>query len=395
MSRDVARSGDGSLPVSYADLLEQVKTQVRAARVQAARVVNVELIALYWRVGRLILDRQQAEGWGSRVIDRLAADLRAEFPGMRGFSPRSLVYMRSLAATYPDPIAQQPAAQLPWGHLMILLDRVRDQPDRDWYVAQAVQNGWSREVLRHHIATGRAARVGAALNNFADTLPPGSDLAREIVTDPYDLDFLALEPSFSERDLENALVAQLTAFLAELGAGFAFVGRQYRLPVGDRDFFVDLLFFHLGLRCYVVFELKVGPAEPEHLGKLHFYVNAIDDLLRRPERGDGPTIGILLAADRDDIVVEYALRGYGTPLAVSTYTTHRALPDELREALPSADELGGIVEEWRTRRPTIAVTTGTDFATLTWRDETGQIRTTRVDRDLAQQLRDDGQSWPT
>lgn len=184
-------------------------------------------------------------------------------------------------------------------------------------------------------------------------------------------------------------MAQLTLFLAELGAGFAFVGRQYRLPARDREFLVDLLFFHLGLRCYVVFELKVGPAEPEHLGKLHFYVNTVDDLLRRPEHGDRPTIGILLAADRDDVVVEYALRGYDTPMAVSTYTTHRALPADVRDALPSAEDLGDVVrtaEQWRTRRPAIGTTTGAQSATLTWRDEGGQPHTSSVDLDVAQQL---------
>jgi len=342
-----------ALPAGYATLLEQVKTQVRSARMQAARVVNTELVALYWQIGRLILARQQAEGWGTRVIDRLAADLRAEFPGMRGFSPRNLVYMRTLAAAYPQTITQQAAAQLPWGHLMMLLDTVPDQQARDWYAAQALGHGWSRNVLSHHISTERYRRFGKAPNNFAGSIAGGADtdLARELVSDPYDLDFLSLHPDYSERDLEDALVAQLTEFLAELGAGFSFVGRQYRLPVGDEDFFVDLLFFHLGLRCFVVFELKVGPAQPGHLGQLHFYVNVVDDLLRRPEHGAGPTIGILLATDRNDVVVEYALRGYDTPLAVSTYTTHRALPGEVRDALPSPEELGDVIQQWRRRNP--------------------------------------------
>jgi len=375
-----------ALPASYGELLEQVKTQVRTARVQAARVVNTELVVLYWRIGRLILSRQEGQGWGTRVIDRLAADLRTEFPGMRGFSPRSLAYMRRLAAAYPEEILQQSAAQLPWGHLMVLLDRVPDQQARDWYAAQAVEHGWSRAIMTHHIAADRHSRTGRAVTNFAAALPPGSDLAHEIVADPYDLDFLTLDPDYSERDLEDALVAQLTEFLAELGAGFSFVGRQYRLPVGDSDFFVDLLFFHLGLRCFVVFELKVGPAQPGHLGQLHFYVNVVDDLLRRPEHGDGPTIGILLATDRNDTVVEYALRGYDTPLAVSTYTTHRALPSEVRDALPSPEELGDVVDRWRHRSPTIGLTSGAASATLTYRDDNGNVQTEIVSQDLAQQL---------
>jgi predicted nuclease of restriction endonuclease-like (RecB) superfamily len=347
-----AKSGSVE-PVGYAELLEQVKAQVRSSRVQAARAVNTELIGLYWQIGALILERQESEGWGSKVIGRLAADLRAEFPGMRGLSQRSLVYMRTFAAAFEAPIAQQAAAQLPWGHVMVLLDKVGDHEARRWYATQAVEYGWSRAVLTHHIATRRHERVGAAPNNFPATLAVGeSDLAREIVHDPYDLDFLSLDPGYTERELEDALVARMTHFFTELGDGFAFVGRQYRLPVGDQDFFIDLLFFHLGLRRYIVFELKVGRVEPEHLGKLNFYVNAVDDLLRRPEHGDGSTIGILLAADRDDVVVEYALRGYETPLAVSTYTTHRALPEEVRPALPSPDELAEVIREVNRHRTT-------------------------------------------
>ena len=339
----------GNLPTGYVDLLEQVKDQVRTARTQAARAVNTELVAMYWKIGKLLLDRREAQGWGTGVVARLAADLRAEFPEMRGFSSRNLAYMRSLAVAYPDEILQQPAAQLPWGHLMVLLDKVSDPTARDWYAAQAVQHGWSRGTLTHHISSNRHDRKGIAPNNFTATLAPDdSDLAREILHDPYELDFLALDPGYTERQLEDALIAQLTGFLTELGAGFAFVGRQYRLPVGGRDYFADLLFFHLGLRRFVVIELKVGQAEPEHLGKLNLYVNAIDDQLRRPDAGDGSTIGILLAADRDDIVVEYALRGIETPMAVSTYT-HRALPDELRPALPSADDLAQVVHDARRR----------------------------------------------
>lgn len=344
-------SDTGLQPGDYGELLEQVKQQVRHARVQAARTVNTELIALYWQVGELILQRQSAQGWGSKVITRLAGDLRAEFPGMRGFSPRNLTYMRTFAHDYPDqdgPIAQQPVAQLPWGHLTVLLDKVSDPQTRGWYISQTIQHGWSRNVLTHHITNGRHTRVGTAPNNFPTTLAAGeSDLVAEVIADPYDLDFLALDPGYTERQLEDALVAQLTHFIAELGAGFSFVGRQYRLPIGDQDYFLDLLFYHLGLRRFVVFELKIGPAEPEHLGKLNFYVNAVDDLLRRPEHGDHATIGILLAASRNNVVIQYALRGIDTPMAVSTYTTHQDLPDDIRPALPTPADLAGIVEEVR------------------------------------------------
>ena len=324
-----------ALPTDYSDLLAQIKDQVRAARLSAARAVNVELIALYWRIGRIIQQRQNAEGWGTRVIDRLAEDLRAEFPGMRGLSQRNLIYMRSLATAWPEQITQQPAARLPWGHLILLLDRLPEPAARDWYADQAVQHGWSRATLTHHIAADRRGRLGAAPNNFPATLPPAhSGLAVEILADPYNLDFLALDPGHSERQLEDAIVARLSHFLTELGAGFAFVGRQYRLPVGDQDYFLDLLFFHLGLRRYIIFELKVGRAEPEHLGKLSFYVTVVDDLLRRPEHGDQATIGILLAADRDDIVVEYALRGIDNPPG-SQHLHHRPGPPRRRPARPA------------------------------------------------------------
>ena len=339
------------VPAGYADLLEQVKGEVAAARVRAARVVNTELVVLYWRIGTLIRRRRQAEGWGSRVVARLAEDLRAEFPAMRGFSPRNLVYMQTLASVVGSEIAQQPVAQLPWGHVTVLLDKLDDQGQREFYAARAAAYGWSRAVLSHHIATGLHERSGEAVTNFPATLGADSDLVNEIVQDPYNLDFLALEPGFSERHLEDALVARLTHFLAELGEGFAFVGRQYRLTVGGQDFFADLLFFHLGLRRYVVFELKVGAAAPEHLGQLNFYVNIVDDLMRRPEHDDGPTIGILLAATRDDVVVEYALRGYDTPLAVSTYTTTAALPEEIRTALPSVEDLAAVVRDVRDEPP--------------------------------------------
>lgn len=341
--------GQGDPVVGYADLLEVVKAEVQAARVQAARVVNTELVALYWRIGRLILDRQGEQGWGAKVTARLGADLRGEFPAMRGLSARNLAYMRAFAAAFDvGEIVQQPVAQLPWGHVTVLLDKLDGPADREFYADRAVRYGWSRAVLTHQITTGLRERTAGAVTNFPETLGADSDLVSEIVHDPYNLDFLALDAGFGERALEDALVTRLTHFLAELGEGFAFVGRQYRLTVGGQDFFADLLFFHLGLRRYVVFELKVTAAVPEHLGQLNFYVTAVDELLRRPEHDDGPTIGILLAATRNDVVVEYALRGWDTPLAVSTYTTTAALPEDVRRALPSVEDLTDVVRHART-----------------------------------------------
>ncbi|RIJ70613.1 DUF1016 domain-containing protein [Nakamurella silvestris] len=352
---EVTRHSTSELPVGYREFLSQVKAEVKGARIRAARSVNTEVIELYWRIGKLILARQEEQGWGTGVISRLSADLRHEFPGMRGFAQRSLVYMRTFAAAWPEPIAQGPLAQLPWSHITTLLDKVKDPDVRTWYELEDLRNGWSAAVLAHHITNDRHTRVGGAPNNFLELLAPAeSDQTRELLQDPYDLDFLALDPDHTERDLEAALVGRLTCFLAELGSGFAFVGRQYKLSVGSSDYFIDLLFYHLALRRFVVFELKAVAAQPEHVGKLNFYVNAVDDFLRRPQYGDGTTIGILLAADRDDVAVQYALRGLQTPLAISTYTNHRALPDEVRPVLPSVDELTEVVRDIRINRSPVA-----------------------------------------
>ncbi|NMM32410.1 MAG: DUF1016 domain-containing protein [Phycicoccus sp.] len=330
----------------YHQLLDDVLAEIRLARIRAGQAVNAERTLLYWRIGRLVQTRQQQEGWGAAIVDRLAADLAAQFPGARGWSPRNIRSMRILAESYPTEELAAAVANLPWGHLTVLMSQVPDPAARAWYVEQATRYGWSRSVLTHHIGTDRFQRVGQGPDNFTTTVPVGEqDLVREVLADPYDLEFLALDPAHSERQLEDALVAKLSAFLTELGQGFAFVGRQYRLPVGDREFFADLIFFHLGLRRFIIFELKVGPVEPEHLGKLSFYVTAVDAQLRRPEHGDGPTIGILLAGHRDDVVVEYALRTVDAPLAVATYTTDRTLPADLRAALPSSAELADLITD--------------------------------------------------
>lgn len=330
----------------YRELLAEVLSEIRAARVRAGLAVNAERTLLYWRIGRLILDRQRAEGWGASVIDRLAVDLATEFPGARGWSPRNLRDMRTLAESYPTVELATAVATLPWGHLLLLMRDVPEPAARAWYADQTVRHGWSRAVLTHHLNTDRHARMGSTLDNFATTVPAvEQDLVREVLADPYDLEFLALDPTHSERQLEDSLVTRLSAFLTELGTGFAYVGRQYRLRVGERDFYADLLFYHLTLRRFVVFELKVTTVEPEHVGKLSFYVTAVDEALRRPEHGDGPTIGILLAGHRDDVVVEYALRTVGAPLAVATYTTDRTLPAEVRAALPTRAQLAGVVAD--------------------------------------------------
>jgi predicted nuclease of restriction endonuclease-like (RecB) superfamily len=334
-------------PSGYAELLQQLKTRIRGAQVRAALAVNRELILLYWSIGRDILQRQNAEGWGSKVIDRLAHDLQNEFPGVEGFSPRSLKYMRSFAAAWPDePIVQQVAAQLPWGHHMVLLDQAKDAPIRLWYLRAAVEHGWSRNILVHMIKGGLHEREGKALTNFQRTLPPeGSDMAEQILRDPYNFDFLTLADDYKERELERGLLIHLRDLLLELGRGFAFVGSQVPLVVGDDTFYLDLLFYHVRLHCYFIIELKTGKFKPEYAGKLNFYLSAADGLIRTP--ADGPTLGLLLCEGRNGAVVEYALRDIAKPIGVSTYRVTRELPAPLQEDLPSIEDLQGVVEKLR------------------------------------------------
>ncbi len=324
----------------YVALLAQAKTAVRDAQLRAHLAVNHELIGLYWQLGRLILDRQHAEGWGTKVIERLSADLRAEFPDMTGLSRSNLHYMRAFAEAWPE-IVQQAVGQLPWGHITVLIDKLEDADVREWYASQAVDNGWSRNVLLNQIMSKLHERLGAAPSNFARTLPAGeSELVQQMTKDPYNLEFLGFRAGVAERKLESALVAHLQRFLLELGAGFAFVGRQYRLEVGGEEFFADLLFYHLRLRRYVVIELKTGPFKPEYAGQLNFYVNVIDDILRTPN--DGLTVGILLCATHNERVVRYALHSIDTPMAVAGYR-YRDLPDDVRAALPEDDALEATV----------------------------------------------------
>ena len=259
------------LPEGYSEFLASLKRRVQEARLKATLSVNRELILLYWEIGQMILQRQKKEGWGAKVIERLAHDLRKEFPDMRGFSARNLKYMRSFADAYPDKkFVQQVAAQIPWFHHCILLDKVKDPAERIWYIQQTTLHGWSRNVLVHQIESGLYHRKGKAITNFNKTLPsPQSDLAQETLKDPYVFDFLGLTQDIYERELEKELIARLRDFLLELGSGFAFVGSQVHLEVGGEDFYLDLLFYHLKLRCYIVIELKTGPFKPEYAGKMN------------------------------------------------------------------------------------------------------------------------------
>ena len=324
----------------YAKFLVDIKIRIRSAQTRAALSVNSELVLLYWHIGNDILKRQDEQGWGAKVITRLSHDLSHEFPQMKGFSSRNLKYMRGFAAAYPDEaFVQEVLAQITWYHNITLLSKVKDSKEREWYVRQTIQNGWSRNVLVHQIESGLLNRQGNSVTNLERTLPaPQSELVFEILKDPYNFDFLTLGQEFSERDLHQSLLIHIRDFLMELGVGFAFVGSEYHLEVGGQDFYIDLLFYHLKLRCYVVIELKAGNFVPEYAGKLNFYLSAVDDLLRQ-ESHDQPSVGILLCKTQNRFIAEYALRDMNKPMGVSTYQLMHALPENLRSSLPSIEEL--------------------------------------------------------
>lgn len=330
-----------ALPGWYPDLLASVASHVTTGHRRAVAAANAELLAAYWAIGRAILDRQHEEGYGYRVIDRLSADLRERFPDARGYSPRNLRYMRAFAAAWPDPeIVQRSAAQLPWRHHMVLLDKLKVSDQRLWYAAAALDHGWSRDVLALQIDTRLQERMGKAVTNFARTLPEdASDLAQQATRDPYLFDFLSTTQTRNERDLEQGLVDHVGRFLVELGRGFGYMGRQVRLTLDGREFYCDLLFYHARLHCYVVIELKTVDFDPAFLGQLSIYMVAVDDLLAGPD--DRPTIGLLLCRTKSNTVVEYALRGSSKPIGVAEWATAitTSLPDDLRGSLPTIAEL--------------------------------------------------------
>ncbi|NJN21520.1 MAG: DUF1016 domain-containing protein [Leptolyngbya sp. RL_3_1] len=324
---------------SYAALLDGLKTQIRSAQVKAALAVNQELVQLYWQIGREILTRQQTQGWGGKVIDRLAKDLKREFPDMQGFGSRNLKYMRAFAAAYPETeFVQQLAAQIPWGHNCLLLDKIKDPTERRWYMQQTIANGWSRNGLALQIEGGRYGNQGNAITNFEHTLPSHqSDLAQQLIKDPYNFDFLTLGQDAQEREIERGLVDRIRDFLLELGVGFAFMGSQYEITVDGKDYRIDLLFYHARLHCYVVIDLQMGEFEPEFSGRMNFYVSAVDAYLR--SGGDSPTIGIILCRSKQKTTVEFALQGLQKPIGVSTYQLNQNLPDAFKTNLPTPEQL--------------------------------------------------------
>lgn len=326
-------------PEGYAAWLTELKTRIAGAQQRATLAVNRELVLLYWQIGHDILQRQAQQGWGAKVIERLAHDLRGTFPLMKGFSPRNLKYMRAFAAAWPDSdFVQQVAAQLPWFHLCTLIDKVKTSEARDWYLAKALEQGWSRNILVMQIETGARERTGQAVTNFSTSLPPThSDLAREALKDPYRFDFLGLTETAAEREIEAALVNHVSRFLLELGAGFAYVGRQVPIEVGGEDFFIDLLFYHLKLHCYVVVELKAGEFKPAHTGQLSFYLSAVDAQVKTAH--DSPTIGLLLCKTQNRVVAEYALRDSNKPIGIAEYQLVASLPQEFATNLPSIEQI--------------------------------------------------------
>jgi predicted nuclease of restriction endonuclease-like (RecB) superfamily len=328
-----------ALPSDYTQWLASLKQRIQGARQRALLVANSEQIRLYHDIGREILDRQSMQGWGAKVIDQLSADLRAAFPDMKGFSSRYLKYMKVFAQECPDlQIGQQSAAQLPWFHIVTLITKLSDHSLRDWYAREALVQSWPRDTLNIQIKSQLHLRKGAAVTNFDQRLaPPHAGLATQILKDPYHFDFLGLGDEAHERDIENALMRHITRFLLELGFGFAFVGRQFRLEVAGEEFFIDLLFYHTRLKCYVVVELKAHAFKPEHTGQLNFYLSAVDAQIKASD--DAPTIGLLLCRTQNRLVAEYALSGIDKPIGIAEYQLVRALPEPLDTSLPSIEQI--------------------------------------------------------
>ena len=323
----------------YRQALAEIKLRIQSAQVRAVFAVNSEMLALYWDIGRRLLLWQSERGWGAAVVEQMATDLHATYPQMKGFSRSSLFAMRQMVAFFGTQFEFVPQAvgQMPWGHVRTLLTKVKTVDTALLYAESCIEHGWSRSVLEWQIEQRFHERAGKAVGNFTKTLPaPQSELVQQSLKDPYVFDFLMLTPQAVERDIENQLVAQITRFLLELGKGFAFLGRQYPLAVNGKDYFLDLLFYHTRLKCYVVIELKAGEFKPEYIGKLNFYLSAVDDQLRTPD--DQPTIGLILCKNKDKLDVEYALRDINKPMGVSSFIG-KDIPLSVQSQLPSVEEI--------------------------------------------------------
>ena len=326
--------------VDYKSIFSELKEKIVHSQQHAVQIVNKELVLLYWEIGQTILKHQSEKGWGAKIIDSLSDDLRKTFPKMKGFSVRNLKYMRQFASVYSDFVfVQEVLAQLSWYHNITIIQKIKDDAQRKWYIAKTIENGWSQTVLVHQIELDLYARSDhKKISNFSKTLvSPHSELAQETLKDPYIFDFLSLSEKAKERDIEEQLVQHITKFLLELGAGFAFIGNQYKLEIGNKEYYIDLLFYHLKLKCYFVIELKSVAFKPEFAGKLNFYLSAVDDLLKSDT--DNPTIGLLLCKTKDKIEAEYSLRDINKPIGISEYQITKNIPAELKSKLPTIKEI--------------------------------------------------------
>ena len=339
---------------AYKDWLIELKQKVRTAQLKAAVAVNTELIMLYWELGKMITEKQTA--WGSKFLEQLSQDLRTEFPNMEGFSVTNLKYFRlfyqyvnfrpqteddlheAIRPQAEDPLLLQHFKQIPWGHTKLIINKIKNTDEALFYINKTIENGWSRNILSLQINANLFQRQGKAIHNFQNTLPEiTSDLAHQMIKDPYQFDFLALTDNYKERELENALVNNITNFLLELGSGFAYIGRQVPLMIGDQEYFIDLLFYHLKLRAYVVVELKTTDFIPEYAGKLSFYLSAANDLIKHPT--DNPTIGLMICKNKNNIIAEYALKDINQPIGVSEYQLSKLFPEEFKSSLPTIEEI--------------------------------------------------------
>jgi len=338
------------LPSDYKEFLEAIKKRIREAQLRASLSVNRELVWLYWSIGKSILEKQNKKGWGAKIIDQMATDLTVDFPGASGFSVRNLKYMRKFAEVYPDlQFVQALLAQIPWWHNILLIEKLKDPTERNWYAHQILQNGWSGRALEEAIKSNLYGRQGKAVTNFKACLPdPHSRLANDILKSPYNFGFLTLTHDYVEQELERGLVDNLEKLILELGQGFAFIGRQYHIKIAGDDYYLDMLFYHIKLRCFCVVELKTTDFKPEYAGKLNFYLAAVDRQLKHSS--DNPSIGMIICRTKNDLKVEYSLERSTMPMGVSEYEVNimDALPKELEGTLPTAAEIEAKLTEHRT-----------------------------------------------
>jgi predicted nuclease of restriction endonuclease-like (RecB) superfamily len=334
-----------SLPPEYKSLLTEIQGRIRAARYEALKAVNRELIALYWDIGKMIVERQEREGWGQSVVERLAADVQRSFPGIRGFSAANFWRMRAFFREYRDKPNLAPLVrEIAWAHNLVIMERCKDDLEREFYLRAARRFGWTKNVLNHQIDSQAYRRMLTSQTNFAETVSDAiQQQAYLAVRDEYTFDFLELGEEYSEKQLEAAILAKIEPFLLSMGGLFAFIGSQYRLEVGGQEFFIDLLLFHRGLRCLVPIELKIGDFQPEHVGKMQFYLTVLDEQARLT--GENPAIGILICRMKNRTIVEYALRDANRPIGVAAYHTTRELPPELEGLLPAPEEIARLLNE--------------------------------------------------